>query len=616
LNSDRGETVIGGIRRAWAFVEPATAKRLRVIAAFGVLTACLDTAALLLVYGLITLLSNSRQTPTGVTHWLIRELGVQTSSRYDTALVLLSITAGLFVVRSVLTVLNQWLALGATNTAQAGLLRRVLIGHALSPHLLRISRNSSQTLRTLAVSVDQVTFGVVGASVNIASNLAISLAVAAALFLSTPVVAITITAYFTVIAVAWTRGVRGAFMRRGASVQALQEERYRLFMQGIAAAKELQLRGRALFYAETAVAATRKINTAMRGVGILNNSLSSMLQTSLVASTVLVVGISGLTGGHASVLPAVGLVLAAAMRLLPALNALVSLANAVQYNLPAIGIVEGELAGFTAAGTAERDQTAGRAPFHDALRLTGVSFRYPTRTQDALHDVDLTIRPGETIGIIGPTGSGKSTLLDVVLGFLEPTSGEVLLDGEPLRQTRKGWQLTIGYVPQDVYLVDDTLRANIALGWRGDDIDDDAILEAVHLAELEDVVANLPNGLETTVGERGVRLSGGQRQRVGLARALYTRPSVLVLDEATSNLDRVTEARIAETLGRLPGGVTMIIVSHRISTVRNCDRILCLEDGTIRTIGTFVEVAAIVPELLGVDDGDPSDAVAPTQLTG
>jgi ATP-binding cassette subfamily C protein len=371
-------------------------------------------------------------------------------------------------------------------------------------------------------------------------------------------------------------------------------------LQGLAAAKELQLRGRALFYAEGAVARTRGINAATRVANVANLSLRYMLETSLVIGAVLVVGVAGWTSGRDAVLPAVGLVLAGAFRLLPALNQVLYLTNSVQFSCGAIDFVEQELRRFDAfAQTAGATDTTEVAPHRlvREVRLEDVSFRYPTREEPALRSVSFAIGAGESFGIVGPTGSGKSTLLDIVLGIIEPDSGSILVDGAPLAECRDGWQRSIGYVPQEVYLVDDTLRANVALGWYGDEMDGRRVLEAVRLAGLDEVVARLPQGLDTRLGERGVRLSGGQRQRVGLARALYTRPSVLMLDEATSNLDQVTERQIVETLTALQGGVTMIVVTHRVATVRNCDRILYLEAGEVRALGGFADVCGEVPEL-------------------
>jgi ATP-binding cassette, subfamily B, bacterial PglK len=589
-----GTTLIHGIRRAWALVGGHERRRLRLVAFYGVLIAGLDTLALLLIYALINLLND--QPVTGIAGSLIHALHLAGSSRYHAALVLLAMTAVLFVARSLLSVLGLWLTIGAANAAQADLVSRLLVGHAHAPQLLRLERNSSETLRTIMLSVDQVISGIVASSVSLVANGAVAVAVALGLVLSSPLVACAVTVYFALITFAWSRIVRDALVQRGRRAQELQAERYRLVLQGISAAKELQLRGRALFYADEAIARTRGINAAARGAGVANGSLRYMLESSLVIGAVLVVAVAGLTSGREAALPAVGLVLAGAFRFLPALNQILYLNNQVQYNHSAVDFVETELRTFGSYAE-ERADDADVVPLslQQELRLEGVTFWYPTRTEPALLGASFAVGRGESVGIVGPTGAGKSTLLDIILGMLQPDTGTITLDGESLGHRRREWQRSIGYVPQDVYLVDDTLRANVALGWYGDEIDDERVLEALHLAELDDVVAALPDGVETIVGERGVRLSGGQRQRLGLARALYTRPSILVLDEATSNLDQATERHIVDTLETLRGGITMIVVTHRTASVRRCDRIVYLEKGAVRAVGTFDEIRASVP---------------------
>jgi ATP-binding cassette, subfamily B, bacterial PglK len=587
---------VRGTLDALALVPRRERRQLKLISVYGLLIAGLDTFALLLIYALINLLSN--QGATGYAGKLIRFLNLNPAEHYRTALILLGITACLFITRSVLSILGIWLSLGIVYSAEAKLMTRLLIGHAYAPQLMRLERNSSETLRTVLDSVDRVMQGVVFSSVNLLANTAVAIAVVLGLFLSSPLVAAIIAVYFTLVAVGWIFGVRNGLARQGRRAQQLQQERYQLVLQGIAATKELQLRGRSLVFAREASASTRGILAAMRVANVTSLSLRYVLETSLVFGAVLVVAVAGLTDGRASVLPAVGLVLAGAFRLVPALNQMLFLTNAVQFSGPAIGFVRTELETFGAFADEEQKSEALESPLRleKELRLENVAFSYPTRPQPVLCDVSLVVRPGESLGIVGPTGAGKSTLLDIMLAMLDPDRGSITVDGAPIGERRAAWQLSIGYVPQDVYLIDDSLRANVALGWLGDEIDDKRVVEAIRLAGLEEVVAGLPEGFETLLGERGVRLSGGQRQRVGIARALYTEPSVLVLDEATSNLDHTTEHRIVETLASLRGGVTMIVVTHRTSSVRHCDQIVYLEAGRVRATGTFDQISASVPE--------------------
>jgi ATP-binding cassette, subfamily B, bacterial PglK len=603
-----GKTTGGlrGIRRAWSLVDPPTRRRLRFVAVYGVLIAALDTIALVLVYALINLLNDQ---PVGGIAGRLVSAHAGAHDRYHEALVLLIITALLFVARSVLSVFGLWLTFGAANDADSNMIARLLRGHAHAPQAMRFERNSSETLRTILNSVDQVMFGIVGSSVSLLSNAAVAVAVALGLFLSSPSVAAAVTIYFIVIGFGWVRIVRGALRRRGRWVQELQQQRYQLVLQGFASAKELQLRGRSRFYADEAIHRTRRINAAMRGMNVAQLSLRYLLETSLVIGAVLVVAAAGLTGGRESVLPAVGLVLAGAFRFLPALNQILVLSNSLQYNQWATEVVERELNTFGVYADEEGVDEASVAPHRLArgVSVEDVTFKYPSRPVPALRDVSLEVHPGESIGVIGPTGSGKSTLLDVLLGVSEPLSGTVTIDGTSMAECRDSWQRSIGYVPQDVYVVDDTVRANVAFGWYGKEVDEERVAEAIRLAGLDEVVTGLPNGLETVLGERGVRLSGGQRQRIGLARALYTRPSVLVLDEATSNLDQTTERRIVDTLAALQGGVTMIIVTHRMASVRYCDRLIYLESGVVRAEGTFDQVRAVVPDL---DDPPPAQLAA------
>jgi ABC-type multidrug transport system fused ATPase/permease subunit len=228
--------------------------------------------------------------------------------------------------------------------------------------------------------------------------------------------------------------------------------------------------------------------------------------------------------------------------------------------------------------------------FQKKIDLTNLYFSYPTRREFSLSGISMTLKKGDFVGIIGETGSGKSTLINLFTGLLKPSEGKIEVDGLNIFSNLSEWHKKIGYVPQSIYLMDDTIKKNIAFGLREDDIDDNSIKQAVDEASLSEFLKSLPNGLDTIVGEKGIRISGGQLQRIGIARALYKDPEILILDEATSSLDQATEKKIMDSVHFLKGEKTLIIVTHRLSTIDRCDKIFFINKGKIVKQGTPEEV--------------------------
>lgn len=280
-----------------------------------------------------------------------------------------------------------------------------------------------------------------------------------------------------------------------------------------------------------------------------------------------------------AVLPTLGLFAAAAFRLMPSVTRALGAVQSLRYGLPVINTLYEELKLAMPKSVALSHN--GGPEFQTEIRLIDIRYAYHGAPAPALNGLSFSIRKGESVGFIGRSGSGKSTLVDIILGLLTPNIGQVLVDGQDIQANLRSWQDQIGYVTQSIYLTDDTLRRNVAFGLSNEQIDDTAVQRAIQAAQLEEFVSSLPKGLETLVGERGIRLSGGQRQRIGIARALYHDPGVLVLDEATSALDIATERGVMEAVMALHGSKTILIIAHRHSTVEHCDRLFRLEQGSM-----------------------------------
>jgi ABC-type multidrug transport system fused ATPase/permease subunit len=292
-----------------------------------------------------------------------------------------------------------------------------------------------------------------------------------------------------------------------------------------------------------------------------------------------------------TVLPTLGLFGAAAFRLIPSVNRVLGTVQALRYGLPVIDILLVDLKLVPLAAQSNKQESVS---FHTILELSEINFGYPEAANLALKNVSLNIQRGESIGLIGASGAGKSTVVDILLGLLTPQSGVVSVDGENIQTDLRRWQDQIGYVPQSIFLTDDTLRRNVAFGLSAEQIDETAVQSAISLAQLDEYVMSLPEGLDTVVGERGVKISGGQRQRIGIARALYHNPAVLVMDEATSALDTSTEDSVMEAIVALHGSKTIVVIAHRLSTVAHCDRVYRLDAGGIVEVVnkfTYPEIA-------------------------
>ena len=379
------------------------------------------------------------------------------------------------------------------------------------------------------------------------------------------------------------------------------------FLHGI---KTVMVHGKGRHFTDRALEHSSRIGHFQSRIPIYSNGPRYLIEPIAFGGLMAIVVVLALRGRPFSdILPNLAVMAFAGYRLLPALQLLYSQLVTVAANKYTLTQLEeeileieketGEIGGAPSmVGTARRGvRTAqGGAVSHLAaaaasqplsfqreLRLENITFQYPNCIVPVLNNFNLTVARNESVGIAGPSGSGKSTLVDLILGLHQPLAGAMRLDDTPLAETNMAaWRRMIGYVPQEIYLLDDTIEANIAFGMDPKEVDPAALREAALGAQILDFIEKeLPEGFQTTVGERGVRLSGGQRQRIGLARALYHRPQVLILDEATSALDHQTELAVMETIHRLQGTLTIITIAHRLSTLERCDRIIRLEDGKI-----------------------------------
>ncbi len=462
---------------------------------------------------------------------------------------------------------------------------RLLRRMASQPYTYFLQRNSGELLKKILSDVASYTNGVLLPLLDTVARVFTAALVLATLFLVQPVIAVSaaigLGGFYVTIFRLLARKRREVDENLRISVSGIFREAQQM-LSGIKPVKVHRAEEHFLnrFARHSAVIAQTNAR-----LPIFSNSARYLVEPLAFGGLVVAVLLLAARGRDFSdILPNLGVMALAGYRLLPSLQLLYSQLTQISSVRHALGEVYDE---FVAAETDKSippeiisDALAPARPLRwsDAIVLREVGFRYPGASRPALDGLSLTIPKNSSVGVIGPTGSGKSTLVDLLLGLYHPTAGEILIDDRPLTpELVPSWQASIGYVPQDIFLIDDTIARNIAFGLPDNEIDPARLREACAIAQLLDFVeAELPDGFDTNVGERGVRLSGGQRQRIGLARALYHRPSLLILDEATSALDMATEAKLLDALRSLAGKLTMVVAAHRLSAVANCDQLIDL----------------------------------------
>ncbi|MDQ0613765.1 ABC-type bacteriocin/lantibiotic exporter with double-glycine peptidase domain [Microbacterium sp. W4I4] len=495
-----------------------------------------------------------------------------------------------FLVKSIGALVFRWWLLGRTTRVSALAASELMRRYVLAPYGAHRKRSSSEIYRNVNDATNQAS-SVLLATVSISTDLVTMTAIIVVLAWSSLLSTIFAAVLFGVIVFGVQRALRRRQIGLGEVTASASLQAWQALMPGIEGFRETRLTASSALFVSRFRAARLRAAHALRQMGILSDIPRYLLEIAFILAIAGIAAILAMTGQQGEILPVLGVFAAASMRLLPTLNRITANVATTRAGRAGLRIMVEALDQLESEGQHAEASANARALTGD-ISVEDLSFRFPDSSEDVLRAITLTIPENRTTAFVGSSGAGKSTLLDLLLGLLTPTGGEIRCGDRSIDTDLASWHAGLGVVPQDVFLSNTTLIENIAFGQRREQIDEERAREVVRMSLLDDLVAELPEGLDTMVGDRGVRLSGGQRQRVGLARALYRRPRVLVLDEATSALDNATEYEIAQTLQQLQGSMTIIVVAHRLSTVRHVDQLIFMRHGEVAVSGTFDEVRA------------------------
>lgn len=489
--------------------------------------------------------------------------------------------------------LTNWAMLRFTSMRQYTLSRRLFKIYLGRSYQWFLDKHSADLGKSVLIEVNQVINGALVQGMQLIAQGTTAVILIALLVYINPPLALTVTIvlggmYGLIVLVS-----RNYVGRIGTDRVRANSERFRVFNEAFSGIKEVKFLGLEEFFVARFAQPSRRFMDRQSAAQMINQLPQYAIQATAVSFVLIIILYKlAMHGSNYGTLSLLALYAVAGYRLLPALQRVYQCISAMRFSQAAVETLHRDLIQpATDVTTKSKKSLANEGPIHlkQRLELQNIVYRYPSGTAPALKGITMTIPAGSMVGFVGHTGSGKTTAVDAILGLLEPTAGQLLVDGTPITsEKRRAWRRFVGYVPQHIFLCDDTVAANIAFGIPVDEIDQEAVERAARIANLHDFVTEeLERSYDTILGERGIRLSGGQRQRIGIARALYRDPDLMILDEATSALDNLTERMVIDALADLHGEKTTLLVAHRLTTVRRCDVIFVFDHGSIAASGTY-----------------------------
>lgn len=501
-----------------------------------------------------------------------------------------SILLTVFVIKNAYLLLYYYVQYRVIYNQKVKLSRTMFKEYLTKPYTFHLQRNSAELLRNVNGEVAKVFDGILLSFFQLMTEILVILAILMLLIITAPLATITSGVLLGASVLVFFKIFRHKITYLGKEQQRVNREAIKCINQGLGASKEIKVSGIENYFVESYAKQSKILAKNSITKSIIDQVPRVFIETLLVSIVLITMIILVFQGTETSQLVAtMSLFAMAAFRLMPSITRIVATLTNIRFSLPALTVVHNDLynniekkqANENLSKELNRINVIYERAFHDSIQLSSIYFRYPNQKDQSIKNVSLSIPIGSSVAFVGTSGAGKTTIVDIILGLLEPEEGKVLVDGKELSELKGVWQQKIGYIPQSIYLSDDSIRKNIAFGINEKDIDNKAVDKALEDAQLKDFITSLPEGLDTVVGERGVRLSGGQRQRIGIARALYHNPEIIFLDEATSALDNETEKEIMKAIDGLKGEKTVIIIAHRLSTILNCDIVFKVDQGKL-----------------------------------